>query len=99
MKENKLIHRHYFNFSPKENGGECFSLVTEFFDNGDEKDNIYINQTFSLNSYCNCAQILLCGIQITPQILRKLADELSEAKIIAYNNSLKNNIKKENTTA
>ena len=47
----------YCNLNPEDNGGETISLQVDFFDNGDEKDNIFCSYTFSLNSYSNMANI------------------------------------------
>lgn len=87
MKEktiSKILHRHTFSFDPKNNGGESLTLVTEFIDNGDNNDHsIFTNQKLTLNSYCNSASFNFNGIQITPEILRQLANELESAKIQA----------------
>lgn len=72
---NQLLDMHCYNFNPKDNSGESLSLTTKIFANGDP-GGIYLNQTITLNSYDNSASINLCGINITPDILRKLAQEL-----------------------
>lgn len=85
-KENPII-RHVFVFNPKDNSGESLSLVTEFFDNGDcTEDSIYTNQTLSLQSYCNSALFSLLGASLTPENLRRLANELESAMIKAKAN-------------
>jgi hypothetical protein len=77
----KRLHSHSFNFSPKQNGGESLILTTIFYDNGDKDDSsIYTNQSITLQSYENSASINLSGIQITPEILRELADQLEKAR-------------------
>lgn len=64
-------------------------FITDFYDNGDQKEDgssIYTGQSIKLHSYCNSAQIDLCGIQITSKLLRELANELDEAYILAKQN-------------
>ena len=78
----KKLHRHVFCFNEEDNGGEAVMLTTDFFANGDPGV-VYMNQEFELQSYCNSASITLCGAQLTPELLRKLADELVEARLIA----------------
>lgn len=79
-KEKSLL-KHSFNLSPKERGNESLTITTEFVDNGDRNGkSIYTNQTLTLQSYYNSASFNLNGIQITPEILRKLANELDEAR-------------------
>ena len=83
----KNIGRHVFVFNPKDNGGESLCLVTEFFDNGDDpKTGIYTNQKLSLQSYCNSAEFQLIGAALTPDNLRKLANELESELIKAKAN-------------
>lgn len=76
----KLLTTHVFNFAPKENGGESLLLETEMFDNGDDEDNIYWNQHLTLHSYGNSACFNLCGITLTPKLLRELANQLEVAQ-------------------
>ena len=73
---NKEISKHVFCFNSQDNGGEQLTLVTKFYDNGDKENNTYTDQELTLNSYCNSASFTLSGAQITPDALRKLADEL-----------------------
>ncbi len=80
------VHRHVFVFNPLDNGGESLTLITEFTDNGDRT--IFYNQTLSLQSYSNSASFELYGIAMTPQILRKLANEL-EKEILKAKKKLK----------
>lgn len=73
----KHLGRHVFVFNKKDNGGEQCVLITDFWDNGDGPfRGLFTIQNFELHSYCNSAQISLQGVQITPDKLRKLADEL-----------------------
>lgn len=73
---------HLFVFNQKDNGGESLTLITQFFSNGDPgAQGIFSNQELTLQSYCNSASFNLCGIQITPELLRKLADELVEVRL------------------
>ena len=73
----KELAKHYYNFSPQDNGGEGLFMETIFYDNGDGiPDGVYTNQTLTLRSYGNSASINLFGIQITPEKLRELADQL-----------------------
>jgi hypothetical protein len=76
----KILHRHVFCFDPENTGGTALLLTTEFIDN---KDTIIVNQNLSLHSYCNSASFNLCGTLLTPENLRKLANELESAKIHA----------------
>jgi len=81
---NKIISEHHFTFNPKDNGGESLTLSTEFIDNGDDgEEGIYTNHKLTLHSYCNAAHFELCGISITPELLRELANQLENAKQIA----------------
>lgn len=86
MKNSNIRGRHNFVFNPKDNGGESLSLLTKFIDNGDGE--IYTNQELSLQSYCNSASFTLIGVQITPDLLRKLANEL-ESELIKAKSNLK----------
>lgn len=73
----KHLGRHVFCFNEEDNGGESCLLITDFWDNGDGViSGMFTIQEFELNSYCNSAKICLQGVQITPEKLRKLADEL-----------------------
>jgi hypothetical protein len=70
---------HRFVFNEQNNSGEGLSLRTDFYHNGDP-GGIYTNQTLKLQSYCNSAQFELVGASITPELLRKLADQLELAR-------------------
>ena len=89
MNKDKLVETHRFTFNPKDNGGEQVILKTEIYDNGDDTHNLYVNQTLSLCSYSNAAHLELIGATLTPQNLRKLADELEAVFHKAQQNSSK----------
>jgi len=76
--KDKLINTHRFCFNSWDNSGEQLILTTEIYDNGDTENNLYYNQKIKLQSYCNEATFSLYGVSLTPDILRKLADELEE---------------------
>ena len=63
-------------------GGESLTVITSFFDTGDDKEvaedgiKYYLNQDIVLASYGNSASINLGVAILTPQILRQLADEI-----------------------
>lgn len=81
-----MVKRHVFVFNPQDNGGESLVLRTEFVHNGDPVDDgkgIFTNQELTLHSYCNAASFQLSGASITPEILRKLANELESAGVQA----------------
>lgn len=83
----EIISSHNFNFSPNEPSGEGLTLTTYFLDNGDRKHGlptgIFTNHKITLQSYGNSASLELYGITITPELLRKLANELEieESKV------------------
>ncbi len=74
---------HTFVFNGNDNSGEQLSLTTRFIDNGDLRDNIYLNQELTLQSYCNSVTIFLAGVSVTPDALRQLANEM-ERELIRY---------------
>ena len=81
--ETKIIKTHSFNFNPTDNGGESLVLTTEFIANGDPITNnggVFINQELTLNSYCNACSMILTGATLTPENLRKLANELAQSR-------------------
>jgi hypothetical protein len=83
MNKDKLLDRHTFVFNEHDSGGESLSITTEFYANGDpitEKEGVYTNQTLSLQSYCNSASFNLMGANITPDLLRQLANELESVR-------------------
>lgn len=67
---------HVFDVNPEDNSGESVSITTEFLNNGDTKDNIYLQQTIIMQSYGNSASFNLSSAPLTPKKLRKWADEL-----------------------
>lgn len=82
------VARHDFSFNPGDNGGEQLTLVSHIIDNGDvaagiPEAGVFLNQELSLQSYGNCASFLLFGAPLTPDNLRKLANELEAAMIQA----------------
>lgn len=82
------VARHVFSFNPRDNGGEQLTLVSHIIDNGDvaagiPKAGVFLNQELSLQSYCNSASFLLFGASLTPDNLRRLANELEAATVQA----------------
>lgn len=76
---NKLLKEHRFSLSPSELSSEGLSIVTKFYANGDEitpTGGVFVNQTITLQSYCNSASFNLIGTTLNSKILRMLADEL-----------------------
>lgn len=78
MAKDSVVGNHRFNFDPSNIGGESVSLTTSILSNG-EPDGIFINQVISLQSYGNSASINLFSTQITPTVLRELANQLESA--------------------
>ena len=76
----EMIGKHSFYFNNNK-GGDHVCIDTDIYDNGDKENNIFLNTTITLGSYANSASISLCGSPMTPEILRKLANELD--KVIA----------------
>ena len=62
--------------NPHDNGGESLIFTTEFHDNGDDGANIFLTQTITLHSYSNSSSFHLSGAILTPEILRKMADDI-----------------------
>lgn len=84
MNKDLRLERHGFCFNPRDNGGETLMLTTDIYHNGDSGEKgIYYNQEITLLSYCNSASLNLYGASITPDMLRKLANELESANIKA----------------
>lgn len=75
-----LLKEHAFCFNEDDNGGESLMLYTKMHTDGEE---IYYEQQLSLASYGNSAVFNLVGVSLTPDILRKLADELEEVEVEA----------------
>jgi hypothetical protein len=83
MNRDKTLSEHVFVFNEDDNGGESLSLTTKFIANGDpitDKDGVYLNQELSLQSYCNASTFHLYGALLTPEDLRKLANELEQER-------------------
>ena len=78
----KKLNTHHFVFNPKDHSDEQINIQTDFYHNGDP-NGIFTNQCITMQSCCNHASMHLYGCQITPQILRHLADELEQAYEIA----------------
>lgn len=76
----KLIDSHIMICNPDCNGGENLVIKTNFYDNGDEENNIFINQEITLHSYGNSCSFNLCGSPLTVEVLRELANKI-EAKL------------------
>ena len=70
----KELKRHVFSFDENVPGGESLTLRTSF--GIDLAGEVCIEQELTLWSYFNCASFHLNGSKFTPEILRKLADEL-----------------------
>lgn len=87
MNKDRVLERHVFIFNDKDNGGEQVSFVTDIRHNGDP-EGVYYDQEISLQSYCNTATIHLLGAAISPDMLRKLANELDAATIRAKQKTL-----------
>lgn len=79
---NEPIARHVFCFNSQDNGGESLNLTTSIFANGDP-GGIFMTQELTLQSYCNAATFCLHGTMISPELLRRLANELDEAMVKA----------------
>ncbi len=83
MDIDKPIEIHSFEVPPHVNGGESVIVTTKIFTNGDKdklgNNEIYLNQSISLQSYSNSMELLLVGNPLTPEILRDLANELDRA--------------------
>lgn len=77
--QDKILNRHQFVFNEDDNGGEYLSLTTDIVSNGDPED-LYYNQVMTLQSYGNSASFSLSMNMLSPNVLRKLADELEEAE-------------------
>ncbi len=85
-------------------GGESLSLVVQFIDNGEQiqyqndlvkNPGIFMNQRIVLHSYCNDASINLYGDSLTPDMLRKIANQLELANTQALVKKVQNQQAKE----
>lgn len=77
----KLVEVHVFCFNPHQNGGESF-ILSKIIDDGDDEP--LLEQQLILNSYGNSTTLNIPNL--TPQILRQLADELEQKLISAKEN-------------
>jgi hypothetical protein len=81
MATEQLIGEHWFTFNRHDNGGEALTLHTKIYHNGDPgEQGVFYNHELSLQSYGNSASFHLAGVNLTPEILRQLADEIEAAK-------------------
>ncbi len=72
---------HFYDFAPEQSGSESLTLETEFNDNGDDcEEGIFLTHTLTLHSHGNSASFNLSGIELTPEKLRQLADQLEIAR-------------------
>lgn len=82
-KKDQVLQRHVFEVNPQSNGGEGLMITTEFIGNGDPitpTEGVYITQEISLQSYCNSATFNLTTMALTPEVLRRLANELEQTQ-------------------
>ncbi len=79
----RVISTHHFILTPKSNGQESLTFNTEFWNNGDkgEKGLLQIH-SIALQSYGNEAMFIISH-EITPEILRELANQLDVARLKA----------------
>ncbi len=59
---------------PGPHTGEEVTISTTVLDAGD--GDLYVNQEFTMQSFCNSASFTLIGAPLTPKVLRALADRL-----------------------
>jgi len=71
--------------NPNDNGGEQCYIITKI---GEDENNVNTinSQEIHLNSYCNSVQLNLFTAILTPEFLRKMADDI-EANLIHLRNS------------
>ncbi len=67
---------HYFNFTPKNNGGEQLILTTQQYFNPNGES--CLRQELTLGSYGNTSTFSLEGTPFNPTSLRSLADQLEK---------------------
>lgn len=79
---NQPVEKFNFVINKNANSGESLVFSTNFYE--DDAENIYLKQTLTLNSYNNSVSFNL-GTEITPKILRNLADELEKRLKKLYN--------------
>ncbi len=78
MKNKKIL---VFNVDPTINGGESIYISSELHYNGDdktEKTSYWLSQEIILRSYGNSASLNLSTAILSPEILRKMANQLEE---------------------
>lgn len=75
--DNQLFKTFVHTVNPKDNGGEHITITTNVYKNEDGSK--YTDHVIGLESYCNSVSLNLCGAQITPQFLRKMAEDLEQA--------------------
>ena len=80
MQNSELVSCHKFDFNLSSLSDENVWITTEFRANGDPGC-IFVNQIIQMQSNCNDVQLTLRTHCLTPERLRKLADEL-EAEMI-----------------
>ena len=69
-------------------------LTTEYFDNGDDKDNIWIQQKIIINGSGPISTTLdISDCSLTPEFLRAWADSIQENTITAQLKSKENKTK------
>lgn len=92
FKQNELVSQFRFTFNHGHQFGEGFCLITKFISNG-EPNGVIINQELLLSSGANSASFNLYESAFTPEILRKLADqmeqELCKARALAASDEFK----------
>ncbi len=81
MVGDRVVGKHSFCFNKHEHGAESLELKTTFINNGDP-GSVYLSQILVLQGCYNSASFDLT-IQITPDILRELANELEKELIKA----------------
>lgn len=75
--DNQLFKTLVHTVNPTDTGGEHITITTKVYKNEDGSK--YTEQVIGLESYCNSVSMHLHGAQITPQFLRKMADDLEKA--------------------
>lgn len=84
MSDTPFFKRDFSLGSGSMHGGLC--LEVSYFDNGDNNDrSVFTNQRIILSANCNEASIALFDEnQLTPESLRKLANEMEKAAAAAH---------------
>lgn len=73
---------HNFVVNPEYNGGEAIMISTTKWTDGKHPEDFWYTQKISLQSYSNSASFSI-GHYLTPDTLRKLANELEVAQLKA----------------